>query len=227
MSTEYFAVSSHTYGWYSGAANDPEDLWDFGTVRHPATVGRAKQSSITVSGPPLTWENNGTTRSDGSSSSGHHSFNHNEREPETLYSTESNSSKGDLPPLPATPKKFDAQGTVRQANNKLSKELSDEYDDDFEDQDLDVQNRRPQGEDDLPDTTMLDSVVLPAIASVCDRGRYWGSRDLTCPSFSLVYPRKKPGSHSVLYNERSPMPSVLYQGSHWSSLTRSLTLSSM
>lgn len=55
-------------------------------------------------------------------------------------------------------------GTIRQAGNGIGKELSDEYDEDYEDEDLPPP---PQPvEDELPDTTMLDSVVLPAIASV-------------------------------------------------------------
>ena len=148
----------------SAGANDPEDLWYFGTVRHTATVGRARQGTTSVVAPPQTWENNGTTRSDGSSSSGHHSFNHKERAGTTLYS-ESAEAKGELPPLPSTPKRFDAQGTVRQANNR-QEELTEEYDEDFEDQDLRVRNPHTLPDDDLPDTTMLDSVVLPAIASV-------------------------------------------------------------
>ncbi|KAI0348239.1 Pkinase-domain-containing protein [Trametopsis cervina] len=146
----------------AAAAGDAEDLWDFGTVRHP-TVGRAKQSTIPVSGPPLTWENNGTTRSDGSSSSGRHSFNHKERVQAAGYI------KSELPPLPpsnpATPKKFDNQGTVRQANKP--RESSDDYDEDYEDE-AHVRNFEP-ADDDLPDTTMLDSVVLPAIASLFPR----------------------------------------------------------
>lgn len=79
-------------------------------------------------------------------------------------------SKTELPPLPssnpATPRKQDFQGTVRQAGNGLSREPSDEYDDDYEDQE-DAHDAPPPSDDDLPDTTMLDSVVLPAIASVC------------------------------------------------------------
>lgn len=121
-----------------------------------------------MSGPPLTWENNGTTRSDGSSSSGKHSFNHKQRVQAASYAS-SVTAKGELPPLPpsnpATPKKYDFQGTVRQGGNGLTREPSDEYDDDYEDQD-DVANGPPPSDDDLPDTTMLDSVVLPAIASV-------------------------------------------------------------
>lgn len=186
--------------------NDPEDLWDFGTVRHSATVGR-KQTSIVVSGPPLTWENNGTTRSDGSSSSGHHSFTHKDRVQAASYIDPANA-KGELPPLPPTPKKYDAQGTVRQANNRLAKELSDEYDDDFEDQDLDIRNHHPQGEDDLPDTTMLDSVVLPAIASVSRHYIVFRNSYLNCRSFSLVYPRKKRESRSVPCSGRSLMPNA-------------------
>ena len=59
-------------------------------------------------------------------------------------------------------RKFDSQGTIRQANG-VSSEPSDEYDEDFEDQ---PDDGHAPGEDELPDTTMLDSVVLPAIASV-------------------------------------------------------------
>ena len=146
---------------------DPEDLWDFGTVRHPATVGRAKQNPVQVSGPPLTWENTGSTRSDGSSSSGRHSFNHKQR----LQAVSSLNAKGDLPPLPpsspTTPRKYDFQSTVRQAGNGngISREPSDEYDEDYDDQD-DIHHGPPPSDDDLADTTMLDSVVLPAIASV-------------------------------------------------------------
>lgn len=74
--------------------------------------------------------------------------------------------KGDLPPLPSasptTPKKYDQQATIR--NGGLARESSDEYDDDYEDH---VVTQTVPVDDELPDTTMLDSVVLPAIASVC------------------------------------------------------------
>lgn len=46
----------------------------------------------------------------------------------------------------------------------MTREPSDEYDDDFEDEEIHAQAQPV--EDELPDTTMLDSVVLPAIASV-------------------------------------------------------------
>ncbi|KAF7307228.1 Protein kinase domain-containing protein [Mycena indigotica] len=164
---------------------DPEDLWDFGTVRHVATVGR---SSNPVSGPPLTWENNGTRRSDSSGSggsSGSGSY---------ISSNSSITVKGELPPLPPSPavsRRVDQQATVRHApdlvaarasHHSLPREPSDEYDDDdYDDQYSDTYTARGsttqltekmnhvQLEDDLPDTTMLDSVILPAIASLFPR----------------------------------------------------------
>lgn len=163
---------------------DAEDLWDFGTVRHvsrPATIGR--QNPIQVSGPPLTWENNGTQRSDGSSDS---STKRGSSTSSTKYAS-SITAKGDLPPLPpsapATPQKFD-QETVRRMpgngvdsknNRNVQREPSDDYED-YDDQYLDtfpprgtaLQHEPAQVplDDELPDTTMLDSVILPAIASV-------------------------------------------------------------
>ncbi|KAJ7492281.1 kinase-like domain-containing protein [Mycena latifolia] len=167
------------------ASGDPEDLWDFGTVRHAATVGRS-QNQVHVSGPPLTWENNGTRRSDGSSdSSGSY-----------ISTNSSITVKGDLPPLPPSPavssRRSDHQATVRHmppdnggsriGNHAVQREPSDEYDDDYDDQYSDTYTTRAgsttqlsekmshvQLEDDLPDTTMLDSVILPAIASLFPR----------------------------------------------------------
>ncbi|KAJ7897230.1 kinase-like domain-containing protein [Mycena olivaceomarginata] len=121
------------------ASGDPEDLWDFGTVRHAATVGRA-QTQIQVSGPPLTWENNGTRRSDGSSgSSGGGSY---------MSTNSSITVKGDarelppLPPSPASSRRVDQQATVRHmpetnlrnSHHPVQREPSDEYDDDYDDQ---------------------------------------------------------------------------------------------
>lgn len=168
---------------------DPEDLWDFGTVRHtsrPSTIGRANP------GPPLTWENNGTTRSDltdgsttrrGSGSSG-----------SSKYASSVTTTKGELPPLPPsnphtpTKPKFE-QSTVRHMRSPggpdvsgpkggqkiVQREPSDDYED-YEDQ---YEYTKPDGlqhkmedlqldheDDSFPDTTMLDSVILPAIASV-------------------------------------------------------------
>jgi len=160
------------------AGSDPEDLWDFGTVRHALTVGRTQTNPVQVSGPPLTWENNGTRRSDESTVSSSGSF---PRTP-TSNSALSVNTKGELhalPPLPpsapSTPQKADQQATIRRGGPSLSRESSDEYDDDYEDPEagtLPHQGAAPTHQapdDDLPDTTMLDSVVLPAIASLFPR----------------------------------------------------------
>ncbi|KAM5535883.1 hypothetical protein V8D89_010501 [Ganoderma adspersum] len=168
--------------------SDPEDLWDFGTIRHAATVGRAAPNPVQVSGPPLTWENNGTTRSDGSSNSGGSSYSGSGRRGPSDSSTASTvTAKGELPPIPSqaqgppTPSKrtgsYDRQGTIRLANNStssnstsnnsgLAREPSDE--DDYEGT-YGHSSHRADLDDELPDTTMLDSVVLPAIASLFPR----------------------------------------------------------
>ncbi|KAF4606175.1 putative protein serine/threonine kinase [Pleurotus pulmonarius] len=174
-------------------SGDPEDLWDFGTVRHVSRPGTIGRNNIQVSGPPLTWENNGTPRtgSDGSDSSSL------TQRPGSSSSTRYSSlaTKGDLPPLPPpaspTKKKVDNQATVRNGppsasttlvnNNRApQRQPSDEYDD-YEDQYAEtypdhanaVQQKMAalqlEDDDDLPDTTMLDSVVLPAIASLFPR----------------------------------------------------------
>lgn len=154
------------------APGEPDDLWDFGTVRNAATVGRGHANPVQVSGPPLTWENNGTTRSDDSGSSGGSAYSR--RDVSHLSNTSAASSvtaKGELPPIPQvapgtpTPKKFDQQATIRTGGG-LSREPSDEYDDDYEDPVTDPRAQNVPVDDELPDTTMLDSVVLPAIASV-------------------------------------------------------------
>jgi serine/threonine-protein kinase 24/25/MST4 len=165
------------------AGGDPDDLWDFGTVRHvnrPGTIGRTP-NPIPVSGPPLTWENDGTTRtgSDGSTGSTRRSVGSSSSSSGASFRS-SLASKGELPPLPPTPTGYDQQATVRMPSGGLdgvgvnhTKEPSDEFDD-YGDQYADryMQSTLQQKvilqpiEDDVPDTTMLDSVVLPAIASV-------------------------------------------------------------
>ncbi|KAI9513114.1 kinase-like domain-containing protein [Russula earlei] len=155
---------------------DPEDLWDFGTVRtagRPGTIGRA--SSVQVSGPPLTWDYDNNARSRASSGSGASitSTNGPRRGPSTGTDTSATSSitaRTDRPlPLPSldrnSSRRLDQHATVRHGvvgsneGNGVHREPSDEYDD--------LEDHLP--EDDLPDTTMLDSVVLPAIASLFPR----------------------------------------------------------
>ncbi len=147
-------------------------MWDFGTVRstaRPSTIGRA--GSVQVSGPPLTWDYNKTSRSRGSSGSGASIAGPNgpRRGPNTESDNAASSTTAraaGIQPLPlserGSSRRVDQQATVRHGivgsneGNGVQREPSDEYED-LED--------HPQ-EDDLPDTTMLDSVVLPAIASV-------------------------------------------------------------
>ena len=175
--------------FYRNGGADPEDLWDFGTVRHAATVGRAAPNPVQVSGPPLTWENNGTTRSDGSSNSGGSSYSGSGRRgPSDSSVATTVTVKGELPPIPSqaqgppTPTKragsYDRQATIRHGNSStsnlnnsnnssnnsgLAREPSDE---DEYDSTYGHSSHRADLDDELPDTTMLDSVVLPAIASV-------------------------------------------------------------
>ncbi len=168
---------------------NPEDLWDFGTVRHggrPSTIGRAQTSVRAATGPPLTWESNGNNPLyEGSPSP-----------PSRAASGPSQDTFGmekggrDLPPLPpssASSSRFQ-QSTVRHTSHPaennhssspalpLRREPSDDYDD-YDDQYTDTYSSTKSSvviqkmqdmpiEDGLPDTTMLDSVVLPAIASV-------------------------------------------------------------
>ncbi|KAF9566933.1 Pkinase-domain-containing protein [Agrocybe pediades] len=167
---------------------DPEDLWDFGTVRHggrPGTVGRS-QNSIRVPGPPLTWENTSAQHEEPPPSPSRRGP---VSTPAASYSSSSITTKGELPPLPpsAGSSRFE-QSTVRHMPPParqsppmvVEQHLTDEYDD-YEDQYEDTYSSAKAGmlhqklhdihleEDILPDTTMLDSVVLPAIASLFPR----------------------------------------------------------
>lgn len=180
------------------ASGDPEDLWDFGTVRHAGrTIGRAN-SSIKVSGPPLTWEMNGSGRADTSTSSSSIS----------TKRTSSSSTKVDLPPLPSSPQSPRApsvyeQSTVRhlpsggpvtnngQETHEREPLDEDNYDDQYPDtypRGVSIVERKRDVEDDeeLPDTTMLDSVILPAIASVSDFLHLSGHVHSCCPQ---LFPR--------------------------------------
>ena len=152
--------------------NDPEDLWDFGTVRHVgATIGRTQHNPTTddraskngnIPGYSLTPTPSDVT---GTTSYDHkHPINH---------PTAAN--KGDhLPPIPPPPaKKYDIQATVKHALPKgsgttrptIEREPSDEFDD-YDEDFVHQEGQNGSGDAELPDTTLLDSVVLPALASV-------------------------------------------------------------
>ncbi|PBL00249.1 Pkinase-domain-containing protein [Armillaria gallica] len=175
------------------ASGDPEDLWDFGTVRHasgrPATIGRA--NPIPNSGPPLTWENDGSVRSDTESSFSRRSGSTDSSNHTSSTLTVTAAATKPLPNTPQAQRKYDRQATVRHApppppengsrlaHRPVQREPSDEYDDDQDSQYASYANSEPdvieeklaqaQLEDEVPDTTMLDSVILPAIASLFPR----------------------------------------------------------
>ncbi|KAF9786881.1 kinase-like domain-containing protein [Thelephora terrestris] len=154
---------------------DPEDLWDFGTVRHVgATVGRAQHNQVTddhggrnggISAYSITPTPStiiGATAYDHKQPADHSPI----------------ANKGDhLPPIPPPPvKKYDVEATVKHALPKVTgtaratvqREPSDEpddYDEDF----VHNEGRNGNGDAELPDTTLLDSVVLPALASLFPR----------------------------------------------------------
>ena len=135
----------YLHSLYSPASADPEDLWDFGTVRHgnqPSTIGRAHPNPVAPVANRA-WEN-GNARQSVNSSSG--STSQNERRMATPSLSLSVSTKGDvLPPIPTkvspiTPSsgRFDAQATVRNAvagepNHTPEGSGSDEYDEDYDD----------------------------------------------------------------------------------------------
>lgn len=176
-------------------AGDPEDLWDFGTVRHVGRPTLGRSNNVQVSGPPLTWENNGISHTQHSSDSSSTTRRGNSSSGSSGGSRSSYSSsitmKGELPPLPPSPAnsrgQFDQQATVRHmaglpvensssrvsshSHRTVQREPSDEYDD-YDDQYMDDELRNNMERahiDEIPDTTMLDSVILPAIASLFPR----------------------------------------------------------
>ncbi len=123
---------------------------------------------------PLTWENG-----DNTSYGREHS--HSPTKANSSTYSASVTAKGDLPPLPSPGASRFEQSTVRHAplpaeKSPVTEQHADAYED-YDDQFVDTYSSVKGGiiqqkmqdmhlDDDLPDTTMLDSVVLPAIASV-------------------------------------------------------------
>jgi serine/threonine-protein kinase 24/25/MST4 len=169
---------------------DLEDLWDFGTVRHGGrnTVGRS-QNSVRVSGPPLTWENNVTPQ-------GPNEYSPSSSRRVSISSNNSSvTTRGELPPPApsASSQKTQFQqstvrhmppGSIEKPQSSSTAVVSqpqvpqvEDYDDQYV---VDTFSSAKSGilhkiqdmqldDEDLPDTTMLDSVILPAIASLFPR----------------------------------------------------------
>lgn len=221
------AKHSHTSDCHRSGQSDPEDLWDFGTVRHvskPGTIGRTN-NSVKVSGPPLTWEVNGSTRQEMSQSS-----------ISTKRTANTLTKHADLPRLPpvdpasARGSAQDKHATVRRMpsgslnNHQKDPQAQPKGKSSNQNEDEDncgqtfprgtnvVQDKCGDDEDDLPDTTMLDSVILPAIASVSCIPIY-GMLKEKCASCSYfpAYRRRKPELLSVRYNAHLRKQSALYQ----------------
>ena len=116
---------------------------------------------------------------------------------------------------------------VAPTQRTVQRELSDEYED-YDDQYLDaysshsqiLQEGRGQTplEDELPDTTILDSVILPAIASVSDiliLQHLACCHDALHYSCSLVYQPRKLVWLSALFSAPSLKPSASYRELLW------------
>jgi serine/threonine-protein kinase 24/25/MST4 len=175
---------------------DPDDLWDFGTIRHvarPGTLGRATartENGLTYPQPVSGLDTNYMP----------HQNSNGVRPPSVSASSISSSStvtvKGDLPALPVRNPTYEDQsadqGTVRttpkrERNREGSYDSNRSVGSDDSDRELRAEAARQQLanvhledevdadlEEDLDERTMLDSVVLPAIASVRPRSNVSG-----------------------------------------------------
>jgi serine/threonine-protein kinase 24/25/MST4 len=142
---------------------DEDDLWDFGTVRHSATMGRA-QGPVMAEGLA-----NGSIRSRVSPRSNEaYEGPHNREESQGTSQGSSITVKGEI--ATRKPNKDDEyEGTVRRSAPPARvppREPSDDYDDEYDRDYPEYSGLPPPSDDDVPDSTMLDSVVLPTIASV-------------------------------------------------------------
>lgn len=173
--------------------SDPEDLWDFGTVRHvggpPGIINRSQNNPpIPAQDDRLTWS--GARRPDLSSDTSSNTSSTLTATPIGVRrgSADSNllvssiAAKGDLPPVPGQmAKKYDNEATVKhglpngapeaKSRGAIQREPSDEYED-YDDDYRGQEGIKPSNgiiNEELPDTTILDSVVLPALASLFPR----------------------------------------------------------
>ena len=199
---DYHVVSDLSFR--SAANSDPDDLWDFGTVRHAgrqATVNRPVAPPPPVNVPSPTKESrtaNGKSNGQSSappsptkerrSTEAKSRLSSEPRSGRTINSISSSiTAKGDvLPPLPTSDpdstltSRFEDEGTVRRGQSPLATRISPQERESSESNDIEEyddlepypamepqhDNNKILQEDLLLDTTMLDSVVLPAIASV-------------------------------------------------------------
>ena len=166
-------------------------MWDFGTVRHTgqtATMGRANAP------PPPIAENGVYSASTSSSRSSTTAVGHNGNGIGHAGSSGSTGEYGSASvnktlPRPSLEGDREIQGTVRRVVAPLGRREPSYEDDEFDEELQEEQLQDPHLEDVMP-PTMLDSVIMPAIASV----RYFCFSSLcktSCSGFDLVqmFPR--------------------------------------
>jgi serine/threonine-protein kinase 24/25/MST4 len=173
------------------SSGDPEELWDFETVRHASRSATIAHFNPTPEAePPLIRENRGMARQDGSSDT--FSIRLGSVPPasssEYAFSIAKDKLPLSRPSATRTPTEFDRQATVRQeptagvgaagsgvGQRTVQQEPSDEhkgYNDQhlpsypFQGKVLQPKPGQVQLENNLPDTMVLDTVIFPAIGSV-------------------------------------------------------------
>jgi hypothetical protein len=185
-----------------------DDLWDFGTVRHTATIGRAQAGQAVDLGPDGNIKvGNGSSRDyaydlqdRGNSSAASSSMTVKPDQP-TSTTRSSKSNKSD-----------EYEGTIRRSAPPTARgqirEPSDDYEDDYDRDYQSYNDAPPASDDDLPDSTMLDSVVLPAIASV----RAVPIRYLRCICLSSTFTAVPPSLHTGSSNCAQQPPEGVHRG---------------
>jgi len=143
---------------------DPDDMWDFGTVRHTgktATMGRANAPPPPIAENGVYSSSTASSRSSSTIVAGHNGngIGHDEsRSPSGTGPADVNKTL----PRPSLEGDRESQGTVRRVAAPLGRREPSYEDDDYDDEE---QLQDPHLEDAMH-PTMLDSVIMPAIASV-------------------------------------------------------------
>lgn len=177
----------------SAAGQEADDLWDFGTVRHvsrQSTIGRKDANNHTFSSNTNAYSQMNTPPSPTRTRATAPSYNGAAAGPRRTGSEislqSSITAKGEtLPPLPPAASQSppassfsDTQATIRHAEPPVQSNVQLRLDEEEEDEDygellepgpyppMEPQHDNNRHLQDFPDTAMLDTVVLPAIASV-------------------------------------------------------------
>lgn len=149
---------------------DPNDMWDFGTVRHTgqtATMGRARAP------PPPIAENGAYSASTSSSRSSTTAVGHNGNGIGHAGSIRGSGESGSADMHKTLPRQSlegdrEIQGTVRRVVAPPGRREPSYEDDEYDEEEEQLQEEQPQDPhlEEAMQPTMLDSVIIPAIASV-------------------------------------------------------------